>query len=148
MTDQIQVASSEDVDKAVAAAAAAFKTWRATPSSERAAIMLKYADLVEQNTEKIAQLETTNMGMPIMISRMIVGSHITSFRYYAGLADKVHGETYPEDGDGQLKMITYEPLGVCAGISAWNGTPMSMGWKVRLPLFLSAPLCFMFSQSR
>lgn len=130
MTDQVQVASSEDVDRAVEAAAAAFKTWGTTPTSQRAAIMLRYADLLEQHSEKIAQIESINMGMPMMISRQMAAIQASSFRYYAGLADKVHGETYNEDGDGQFKMITYQPLGVCAGISAWNGTHLSIGWKV------------------
>jgi aldehyde dehydrogenase (NAD+) len=92
--------------------------------------MLKYADLLEQSTEKIARIETLNMGMPIIISRMLVNYQVETFRYYAGLVDKIPGETYPEDGDGQFKMITYEPLGVCAGISAWNGTGLSLAWKV------------------
>ncbi|KAM5382490.1 hypothetical protein ACJZ2D_002494 [Fusarium nematophilum] len=130
VTDQVQVAGREDVDKAVAAAKAAFKPWKATPSAERASIMLKYADLLEDKADELALIETTNMGMPISMSRLIVAAQASSFRYYAGLVDKVHGETYNEDGDGVLKMVTYEPLGVCAGISAWNGTHLSMGWKI------------------
>lgn len=132
VTDQVQVASDEDVDKAVAAAKTAFKTWRATPSAERAAIMLKFADLLEANTDKYAQLETINMGMSLLVSRMMTAMQIQSWRYYAGLVDKVPGETYNEDGDGLFKMITYHPLGVCAGISAWNATSLSIGMKVRM----------------
>jgi aldehyde dehydrogenase (NAD+) len=130
LTDQVQAASSEDVDKAVAAAAAAFKTWKNTTTRQRASIMLKYADLVEKNADKLAQLETLNMGVPITVSRIFVGAQVDTFRYYAGLVDKVHGETHNEDGDGMLKMTVYEPLGVCAGISAWNATASSMGWKI------------------
>ncbi|KAM0546951.1 hypothetical protein ACHAPJ_010611 [Fusarium lateritium] len=130
VTDQVQAASSEDVDKAVEAATDAFKSWKKTPSSKRAAIMLRYADLVEKNATKLAELETTAMGMPCMLASQVVAMHYTSFRYYAGLADKIHGETYTEDGDGLLKLITYEPIGVCAGISAWNGTHLSIGWKI------------------
>ncbi|KAH8688454.1 aldehyde dehydrogenase [Ilyonectria robusta] len=130
VTDKVQVASAEDVDKAVASAKEAFKTWRSTPSGQRAAVMNKYADLLEKHADQIALLETTNMGMPIVGSRMLVGAQAQSFRYYAGLVDKVHGETYTEDGDGLFKMVTYEPFGVCAGISAWNGTNLSVGWKI------------------
>lgn len=130
VTDKIQVAGPEDVDRAVASAKAAFKTWRSTPTAQRAAIMNKYADLVEKHADQLALLETTNMGAPVVLTRMLVESQVASFRYYAGLVDKVHGETYQEDGDGLFKMITYEPLGVCAGISAWNGTYLSIGWKV------------------
>lgn len=126
----MQVASSEDVDKAVEAATAAFKTWKKTPSSERAAIMLRYADLVEKNASQLAELETRAMGVPLTLAVQVVAMHYTTFRYYAGLTDKIHGETYTEDGDGLMKLITYEPIGVCAGISAWNGTHLSIGWKV------------------
>jgi aldehyde dehydrogenase (NAD+) len=130
VTDKVQVAGPEDVDRAVASAKAAFKTWRSTPTAERAAIMNRYADLVEKHVDQLALLETTNMGAPIILARALVQSHVASFRYYAGLVDKIHGETYGEDGDGLFKMVTYEPLGVCAGISAWNATYPSIGWKV------------------
>lgn len=132
MTDQIQVASSEDVDKAVKAARAAFKTWRKTPSEKRAAIMLKYADLVEEHAEEWGRLQTTNVGAPSFVPSALIKVHAQCFRYYAGLVDKIHGETYNEDGDNLFKIISYEPLGVCAGISAWNGSPLSVGWKVSL----------------
>lgn len=50
---------------------------------------------------------------------------------YAGFADKIGGEMFPEDGnDGTYKLIRYEPLGVCAGISAWNGTHVFVYWKI------------------
>jgi aldehyde dehydrogenase (NAD+) len=130
LTDKVQSASSEDVDKAVAAAAAVFKIWKNTTTQQRAATMLKYANLVEKNAEKLAQLETLNMGVPITFSRILVGAQVDAFRYYAGLVDKVHGETYKEDGDDVMKMTVYEPLGVCAGISAWNATAASIGSKI------------------
>lgn len=93
--------------------------------------MLKYADLVEQHVDKIAHLESIAMGQPISIAKVMVSVQISSFRYYAGLTDKIPGESYPENGDGVVKMVNYEPLGVCAGISAWNGTQVFVGWKVR-----------------
>ena len=130
VTDQVQVASSQDVDNAVAAATTAFETWSKTPSSERAAIMLKYADLLDKNTTRLAELETLAIGAPKFLANSLAQTQATSFRYYAGLIDKIHGETYSEDGDGLFKMIVHEPIGVCAGISAWNGTPLSVGWKV------------------
>ncbi|KAL2694908.1 hypothetical protein Neosp_001497 [[Neocosmospora] mangrovei] len=92
--------------------------------------MLKYADLVEKNATKLAELETIAMGTPSTLASHVVAMHYSTFRYYAGLTDKIHGETYTDDGDGMLKLITYEPIGVCAGISAWNGTHLSFGWKV------------------
>jgi acyl-CoA reductase-like NAD-dependent aldehyde dehydrogenase len=49
---------------------------------------------------------------------------------YAGFADKIGGEMFPEDGDSTYKLIRYEPLGVCAGISAWNATLVFVYWKI------------------
>lgn len=93
--------------------------------------MLKYADLVDKHIDEIAKLESIAMGQPISFAKVMISVGNAAFRYYAGLTDKMHGEVYPEDGDGIIKMVNYEPLGVCAGISAWNGTPVFVGWKVR-----------------
>ncbi|KIW60873.1 hypothetical protein, variant [Exophiala xenobiotica] len=92
--------------------------------------MLKYADLVEQHSDKISHLESISMGQPIWLAKAIVGMQVASWRYYAGFTDKIPGETYPENGDGFFKMVNYEPLGVCAGISAWNGTQFSVARKI------------------
>ena len=62
VTDKVQCASEQDVDSAVAAAKAAFPQWRDTAGHKRAAIMLKFADLLEQNIDKLAHLESTAMG--------------------------------------------------------------------------------------
>ncbi len=98
--------------------------------------MLKYADLLEQHAAEVASLESRCMGAPTFLARGLVDSQVASFRYYAGLVDKMPGENYPEDGDGLFKMIHYEPLGVCAGIAAWNATQLFAGWKVSDHLFL------------
>ncbi|KAI9817875.1 MAG: hypothetical protein M1827_000994 [Pycnora praestabilis] len=132
VVSNVQVAGQEDVDDAVAAATAAFKTgpWSTFSGTQRAACMFKFADLVEQNIGNIATLETLAMGQPISISRFITTFLINSFRYYAGLADKIGGEMYPEDGDGLYKLVRYEPLGVCAGLAAWNTTMMFLAHKL------------------
>ena len=92
--------------------------------------MLKYADLVDQHANQIAHLESIAMGQPISIAKVMIGVQVASFRYYAGMIDKLPGQSYPENGDGIVKLVNYEPLGVCAGISAWNGTQVFVGWKV------------------
>ena len=143
VTDKVQVASEQDVDSAVAAAKAAFPAWKRTPSAKRSAMMLKYADLLEQHADKIATLESMAMGQPMWLAKLLVVMQATNWRYYAGFTDKIPGETYPENGDGVFKMVNYEPWGVCAGISAWNGTQFSISRKVSCPyhdhvLFLHA----------
>jgi aldehyde dehydrogenase (NAD+) len=129
VSDKIQVASEGDVDKAVAAAKAALPSWSAKPGSERAAIMLKFAELLEKNAAKIAKLESIAMGQPIGVATKFTALPASYWRYFAGFADKITGESFPPDGDGMFKIVSYEPLGVCAGIAAWNATPLLFTWK-------------------
>ena len=131
VSDKIEVALEEDVDLAVAAAQSALPTWQAMTAVQRSALMLKYADLVEEHTQQIAQLESQCMGTPMMLATRVVGNHVAAFRYYAGLTDKISGTTYTEDGDGFFKMVLQEAIGVCAGIGAWNAMPIFSAWKVR-----------------
>ncbi|KAH9205874.1 aldehyde dehydrogenase [Leptodontidium sp. 2 PMI_412] len=130
VTSAVQVASDKDVDSAVAAAKSAFKTWRKTTSSQRAEMMIRFADLLEKHIDEIVKLDTICMGAPVHLAKWLVARHASDFRYYAGMIDKIAGETYPENGDGYFKMVNYEPMGVVAGIAAWNATQLFVGWKI------------------
>ena len=126
----VHAAGPEDVDRAVKAAADAFKVWRKFSGAQRAACMIKFADLIEQNGEKLAKAETVAMGQPIGIAKHIASWVPPVWRYYAGYCDKIGGETFPEDGDGSYKIVQYEPYGVCAGLAAWNTTLLFTAWKM------------------
>ena len=78
----VQVAGAEDIDAAVDAATKAFKTgpWRKFTGQQRAACLLKMADLVEANTEKLAKLETVAMGVPVLVGKLLVGMAVQIFR--------------------------------------------------------------------
>ncbi|KAH8881870.1 aldehyde dehydrogenase [Thozetella sp. PMI_491] len=134
--DQTIVASSicsanaADVDAAVEAASVAFEKWRKTPPIERARLMHRLADLVEGAAEDLGRLETIAMGAPKFIAEHGAKALAASLRYYAGWADKIGGEVFPDSGDGAYRMVTHEPLGVCGGIAAWNATFLFIGWKV------------------
>ncbi|KAK5123545.1 hypothetical protein LTR85_002583 [Meristemomyces frigidus] len=130
VTDKVQVASESDVDKAVAAAKAAFPAWRDTSGAKRAAIMMKFADLLEKYVDKLASLESRAMGQPISLAKLFVLGPAAYWRYYAGYAGKVAGESFPPNEDGTYKIVQYEPLGVCAGICAWNGSHTLAAWKM------------------
>jgi len=130
VTDQVQVASEDDVNKAVAAAKAAFKPWAARPGKDRAACMLKFADLLEKHSEKLATLESICMGVPIANAAGVGRGPANLWRFYASYAGRIAGESYPPDGDGIYKIVQYEPLGVCAGIAAWNATHTLAAWKM------------------
>ncbi|KAK7883718.1 hypothetical protein LTR67_011007 [Exophiala xenobiotica] len=145
VTDKIQVASEADVDRAVAAAKAAFPSWSSTPGAQRAKLMLKFADLLEANAEKLGKLESVCMGQPVTVAKGFVAGACATWRYYAGLADKIAGESYPPGGDGSYKIVAWEPLGVCAGISAWNGTHVLAAWKMAPAL--AAGNTFVFKSS-
>jgi aldehyde dehydrogenase (NAD+) len=128
VTDKVQVASEADVDRAVAAAQKAFPAWRDTKAEKRGFIMLKYADLLQANIERLAKLESIAMGQPITLAKGFIVRAIEMWRYYAGFAGKVAGASYPPDADGSYKIVQYEPLGVCAGICAWNGESLRLLW--------------------
>ncbi|KAK0939482.1 hypothetical protein LTR29_008978 [Friedmanniomyces endolithicus] len=130
VTDKVQVASEADVDRAVDAAKAAFPKWRDTAGHKRAAIMYKFADLLEKNVDKLAKLESTAMGQPISVAKKFILAPAMIWKYYAGFAGKVAGESFPPDEDGTYKIVQYEPLGVCAGICAWNGSHVLAAWKM------------------
>nr|MBC8282999.1 aldehyde dehydrogenase family protein [Nitrospinota bacterium] len=86
----------EDIDRAVKAARNAFENgpWRKLTVSERGKLIWKLADLIEERSEEFAQLETLDNGKPLTIARAVdVALVIDHFRYYAGLATKIHGET-------------------------------------------------------
>jgi betaine-aldehyde dehydrogenase len=121
----------EDVDRAVRAAHAAFVdgTWRNASVRERRDVLRRIADLVRRDQERLAALESVNTGKPISAARGEIGSVATTFDFYAGAVDKIHGQTIPGNARGTL-MTFREPLGVCVAIVPWNFPMAILGWKV------------------
>ncbi|OQU95712.1 hypothetical protein CLAIMM_01888 [Cladophialophora immunda] len=94
----VEAASADDIDKAVKAARAAFNdpSWRDLPATDRGALMYKFADVLEENKETLATLETWDNGKPYSVAlNEDLGEVVNTIRYYAGWADKIHGETIP-----------------------------------------------------
>ena len=120
----------EDIDRAVAAARAAFDKgpWRNITPSERGRVIWKLADLLEKRLEEFAQLECLDQGKPLGLTRMVdIPVSIDQLRYYAGWATKVEGSTIPISAHG-AKFLAYtlrEPIGVVGQIIPWN-FPMVM----------------------
>ena len=97
---------------------------------ERGRILWKLGDLLMQRVDEIARLETLHNGKPIFESRQIeVPAAAECFQYYAGWADKVHGETIPVKGN-YLAYTLREPVGVVAAIVPWNFPLLLAAWKV------------------
>ncbi|RXK35242.1 hypothetical protein M231_07496 [Tremella mesenterica] len=129
----ISHASLQDVDDTVHSAKRAFQTTWGTqiPSSERARIMFKLADLMERDTEKLAALESLNTGKGIRIARGYdVPEAIACLRYYAGLADKTHGQVMDHLGPQALVYTMKQPYPICGQIIPWNYPIMMWAWKV------------------
>jgi acyl-CoA reductase-like NAD-dependent aldehyde dehydrogenase len=122
----------EDVDRAVAAAQKAFedrKGWASWAAGKRGRTLAKFAALVKQNSEELAQLETANVGKPITSSRgEVVGASLV-FDYYAGAANKLFGQTIPVSKPG-IDLTLREPIGVVGLIVPWNFPILMASWKL------------------
>lgn len=129
IASDVALGGEQDVDAAVDAAAKAFKTWRKTSAAERRNCLLKMADLIDANAEKLAELTRYSLGAPwASFGAFEIALAAEGFRYFAGWTDKFAGETYPQE-DGFLKIVRNEPLGVCAGVIPWNGPLGNVGMK-------------------
>src|SRR5260370_8085850 len=129
---QVAEADAPDVDKAVAAARAAFDKgrWRKMSASERGNLMNKLADLIEKHADELAQLEALDNGKPYHVARAAdLPLTIACYRYYAGWADKNHGKTIPVSGN-YFTYTKHEPVGVVGQIIPWNFPLLMQAWKL------------------
>ena len=115
-------ATAEDVGHAVAAARRALQDpdWRDLTQTDRGQLLFRLADLVEQNSERLARLETTDSGKLLAetaVQTTYVGGY---YRYFAGLADKIEGAVLPIDKPNMHVFTRREPIGVVAAIVPWN----------------------------
>lgn len=139
VTSEIMMAGASDVDSAVQAARDAFPAWRDMPGDKRRNLLLKVAELIEKNAAQLAVLATLENGSPAMISPYIPPVVAERFRYYAGWADKICGETLNAWNGPAHNYVTYEPYGVVGAIIPWNG-PLFAAVMVTAPV-LAAGNC-------
>lgn len=119
-----------DIDKAVAAANAALQgDWGKMTGAKRAKILWRMADELESRADHIAALETADNGKPIFESKIDVAQTAGVFRYFAGWADKITGQTIPVDWDAFVYTLR-EPVGVVGAIIPWNFPLNLASWKV------------------
>ncbi|MGS0622453.1 5-carboxymethyl-2-hydroxymuconate semialdehyde dehydrogenase [Ralstonia sp. VS2407] len=119
-----------EINAAVAAAKAAFPAWANTPAKQRAKLMRRLGELIEQNVPHLAALETMDTGLPIaQTSKQLIPRASENFHFFAEVCTQVNGRTYPVD-DQMLNYTLYQPVGVCALISPWNVPFMTATWKV------------------
>ncbi|EYE93125.1 aldehyde dehydrogenase family protein [Aspergillus ruber CBS 135680] len=124
---QVHEAKSVDVDRAVESGKKAFPAWAAMDGSTRRTLMLRLADLVDQNISEFARLEALSMGKPVSSYMDQIGT--ATLRYYAGKALDIHGETSLVS-EGQLNFSLKQPYGVTAAIIPWNVPLIMICFKV------------------
>lgn len=122
--------TGRDVDIAVKAARAALENgpWARMDAADRGKLMFKLADLIEENAEELATLESLNCGKTITDSRGDIAGTVNTIRYYAGWADKIEGRTVPVRGNF-LSYTLRQPVGVVGQIIPWNFPLLMLAWK-------------------
>jgi len=126
---QFTVSGAAQVNAAVAAAVHAQTIWAAKTSAERGRILRRTADLLRSRNEELAELETKDTGKPIQETRVVdVASGADCFEYFAGIAQSLSGE-HIDLGPQAFGYTRREPLGVVAGIGAWNYPLQIACWK-------------------
>jgi aldehyde dehydrogenase (NAD+) len=129
---EVAQAGAEDVDRAVQAARAALEgDWSTMPAAGRERLMHRLADLVEEHTEELAQLESLDNGKPVTFAGAVdVAASVAHLRYYGGWATKIEGETIPVSWPNVFVYTRKEPVGVCGQIIPWNFPLLMASWKI------------------
>jgi aminobutyraldehyde dehydrogenase len=124
-------ASTEQIDRACAAAKQAFDTWSRTTPGERSGYLLKIADAIEADADAFAALEAQNCGKPINAVRNDeIPAIVDCYRFFAGAVRNMPGQTAGEYLPGFTSMIRRDPVGIVGSIAPWNYPLMMMAWKL------------------
>ncbi|MBN0987850.1 betaine-aldehyde dehydrogenase [Amphritea pacifica] len=142
---RVQQASKDDVDLAVAAAQQGFKVWSAMSGAERGRILMRAVAILRERNDELALLEVLDTGKPLQEANcvdIVTGADV--IEYYAGLAATIHGQQQ-DLGGTNFFYSRREPLGICAGIGAWNYPIQIAMWKSGPAL--AAGNCMIFKPS-
>ena len=127
---EVPSATVEDVERAIAAARSAFGGWGSTTPQQRAAALLKLADLLDANADELARVEAANVGKPLAAAAEEIPLCSDHLRFFAGAARVLEGRAAGEYVEGYTSMIRREPVGVVGQITPWN-YPLAMAiWKI------------------
>src|SRR5919109_1319650 len=118
-----------DVDRAVEAAKRALPDWLETTPGERAEMLLKLADTIDEHADELAKLESTNVGKPLSYARDELPVSSDNIRFFAGAARVLEGKAAGEYMRGYTSLLRREPIGIVAGIAPWNYPLMMAVWK-------------------
>jgi 1-pyrroline dehydrogenase len=126
---EVPEGTQADVDRAVEAAAKAWAEWREVTPAERAELLLKLADVIDEHTEELAQIESQNVGKPLAAARDEMPVCADNLRFFAGAARILEGRATGEYMAGYTSWIRREPIGVVGQIAPWNYPLMMAVWK-------------------
>ncbi|MFD2044871.1 5-carboxymethyl-2-hydroxymuconate semialdehyde dehydrogenase [Ornithinibacillus salinisoli] len=132
VTNSVAKGTGQDIEKAVTAADKAFRNgpWGTMKLKERMKYIEKIADLIEEEAEEIAHLESLDSGLPISQTRKMAARGAENFRFYTRMVQaRMHGDAYQVD-DEFMNYTIYQPLGVVGLITPWNAPFMLLTWKV------------------
>jgi acyl-CoA reductase-like NAD-dependent aldehyde dehydrogenase len=126
-------AGSEDVDRAVTAARRALEEgpWPKASAADRARLLNRLADVIEQHADELAEIESLDNGKPVKLAKVVdVASAAAHFRHFAGWAERITGEVLPVHQPGMHCYTRKEPVGVCGQIIPWNFPLLMASWKL------------------
>jgi 1-pyrroline dehydrogenase len=126
---EVPQGTQADVDRAVEAAKQAWPDWRESTPAERAEVLLKLADVIDEHTEELAELESRNVGKPLAAARDEMPVCSDNIRFFAGAARILEGRSTGEYMTGYTSWIRREPIGVVGQIAPWNYPLMMAVWK-------------------
>ncbi len=127
---EVPTGGEQDVERAVAAAHAAFDAWGMTTPGERSALLLKLADRIEAHGDELAALEAENVGKPMWLAKSEIPFLVDNLRFFAGACRCMEGKASGEYLASYTSIIRREPVGVVASIAPWNYPLMMAIWKI------------------
>jgi betaine-aldehyde dehydrogenase len=138
---RIAEGTEADAEAAIKAARKAFDEgpWSATSAADRAALLFKVADAIDEHRDEFMRIDTLNGGKPLRETEYDAVDAANCFRYYAGLATKPHGQTFDVPAPSQTFTVR-EPIGVCGQIIPWNYPLLMAVWKLA-PALAAGNVC-------
>jgi 1-pyrroline dehydrogenase len=127
---EVPKGTAEDVERAVEAAKKAWSEWQFKTPKDRMELLLKLADILDENADELALLESQNVGKPMSIVGDELPFAADNLRFFAGAARNLEGKSAGEYVEGYTSIIRREPLGIVAGITPWNYPLMMVVWKM------------------
>ncbi len=126
---EVPKGTEADVDRAVEAAKKAWAEWRGVTPAERAELLLKLADVIDEHTDELAEIESRNVGKPLGAARDEMPVCSDNLRFFAGAARLLEGRSAGEYMAGYTSMIRREPIGIVGQVAPWNYPLMMAVWK-------------------